>query len=60
MSTKDQAYHGWQPERVNFLFGMSGRRTALHAREGRRDVWLDVRGGVQIAVRPPSTASFAP
>jgi hypothetical protein len=31
VSTKDQAYYGWQHERVNFLFGMSGRRTALIA-----------------------------
>jgi hypothetical protein len=26
---RDQSYFGWQPERVNFLFGLSGRRTAL-------------------------------
>jgi len=31
VSTRDQAYHGWQHERVNFLFGMSGRRTVLVA-----------------------------
>ena len=29
MNGRDQAYGGWQHERVNFLFGMSGRRTAL-------------------------------
>jgi hypothetical protein len=27
----DQAYAGWQHERVNFMFGMSGRRTLLVA-----------------------------
>jgi Putative type VII ESX secretion system translocon, EccE len=31
MTGRDQAYYGWQAERVNFLFGMSGRRTALVA-----------------------------
>lgn len=31
MTGKDQAYHGWQHERVNFLFGMTARRTALVA-----------------------------
>ncbi len=31
MSGRDQAFHGWQPERVNFLFGLTGRRTVLAA-----------------------------
>src|SRR5579863_575236 len=31
MTGQDQAYYGWQHERVNFLLGMSGRRTAFVA-----------------------------
>jgi len=31
MTTADRTYHGWQHERVNFLFGLSGRRTAVVA-----------------------------
>ena len=31
MSTPDPLYSGWQSERVNFLFGMSARRTVLVA-----------------------------
>ena len=29
MTSRDQGSFGWQPEHVNFLFGLSGRRTAL-------------------------------
>ncbi len=31
MTAVDRAYHGWQHERVNFLFGLTGRRTAVVA-----------------------------
>ncbi|HUC58061.1 MAG TPA: SCO6880 family protein [Streptosporangiaceae bacterium] len=31
MNGRDQTYRGWQHERVSFLLGMSGRRTALVA-----------------------------
>jgi hypothetical protein len=31
MTSPDQAYAGWQHERVNFMFGMNGRRTLLVA-----------------------------
>jgi hypothetical protein len=31
MTRPDQAYAGWQHERVNFMFGMNGRRTLLVA-----------------------------
>jgi hypothetical protein len=44
VSARDQAYYGWQHERVNFLFGMSGRRTVL------------VALAVLIAVQPVSAA----
>jgi Putative type VII ESX secretion system translocon, EccE len=47
VSAKDQAYYGWQHERVNFLFGMSGRRTAL------------VAFAVLIAVQPLSAARLS-
>ena len=47
MSAKDQAYYGWQHERVNFLFGMSGRRTAL------------VIFAVLIAIQPLSAARLS-
>lgn len=47
MSTKDEAYYGWQHERVNFLFGMSGRRTAL------------VAIAVLIAVQPVSASRLS-
>jgi hypothetical protein len=47
VSAKDQAYYGWQHERVNFLFGMSGRRTAL------------VIFAVLIAIQPLSAARLS-
>jgi hypothetical protein len=47
VSGKDQAYYGWQHERVNFLFGMSGRRTAL------------VAVAVLVAVQPVSAARLS-
>ena len=31
MTSADRTYHGWQHERVSFLFGLSGRRTATVA-----------------------------
>jgi hypothetical protein len=31
MTSADRTYHGWQHERVNFLFGLTGRRTAVVA-----------------------------
>src|ERR1700733_1076235 len=31
MTAADRTYHGWQHERVNFLFGLTGRRTAVVA-----------------------------
>jgi len=31
MTPVDRTYHGWQHERVNFLFGLTGRRTAVVA-----------------------------
>jgi hypothetical protein len=43
----DRAYGGWQHERVNFLFGMSGRRTAL------------VIFAVLVAVQPLSAARLS-
>ncbi len=47
MSSRDQAYYGWQHERVNFLFGMNGRRTAL------------VAVAVLVAVQPISAARLS-
>jgi type VII ESX secretion system EccE translocon-like protein len=47
VTSKDQAYYGWQHERVNFLFGMSGRRTAL------------VILAVLIAIQPLSAARLS-
>lgn len=47
MTGRDQTYHGWQHERVNFLFGMNGRRTAL------------VALAVLIAVQPISAARLS-
>jgi type VII ESX secretion system EccE translocon-like protein len=43
----DQAYAGWQHERVNFLFGMTGRRTVLIAL------------AILIAVQPVSAARLS-
>lgn len=47
MTARDQTYHGWQHERVNFLLGMSGRRTAL------------VVLAVLVAVQPISAARLS-
>ena len=47
MTGRDQAYYGWQHERVNFLLGMSGRRTAL------------VALAVLLAVQPISAARLS-
>lgn len=47
MSGRDQAYAGWQHERVNFLFGMNGRRTLLIAL------------AILIAVQPVSAARLS-
>jgi hypothetical protein len=47
VSSRDQVYDGWQHERVNFLFGMTGRRTAL------------VALAVLIAVQPVSAARLS-
>lgn len=47
MNGRDQSYGGWQHERVNFLFGMTGRRTVL------------VALAVLIAVQPVSAARLS-
>jgi hypothetical protein len=47
MTGRDQAYYGWQHERVNFLLGMSGRRTTL------------VALAVLLAVQPISAARLS-
>jgi hypothetical protein len=44
---RDQSYYGWQHERVNFLFGLTGRRAAL------------VALAVLVAVQPISSARLS-
>jgi hypothetical protein len=47
MTSADRAYHGWQHERVNFLFGLTGRRTAV------------VAVAVLLAVQPLATSHLS-
>jgi hypothetical protein len=47
VTSRDQSYFGWQPERVNFLFGLSGRRMAL------------VAAAVLVAVQPISAGRLS-